>query len=96
MGALVTVPSEFSVDASYPNPFNSQVTTIVHLPIASALEVIVYNSLGQRVTTLANGLFTAGDHPFIFSAPDLASGTYYMHFTVPGRFEQVHRVMLVK
>ena len=44
--------NDFVLYPLYPNPFNSSVTVKYYLPIASDIEISVYNILGQRVKVI--------------------------------------------
>ena len=47
------------------------------LPRSSWVSLAVYNTLGQHVTTLANGEEPAGFHEVNFDGTGLASGVYF-------------------
>jgi FG-GAP-like repeat/Kre9/KNH-like N-terminal Ig-like domain/Secretion system C-terminal sorting domain len=90
------LPTKYSVSLAHPNPFNASTTISITLPIASELNVVVHNISGQEVAKLANGPFNAGSHTLTFGASNLASGLYFIRATVPGLFDQVQKVMLVR
>lgn len=90
------IPAEYSIAGTYPNPFNPTVTAVVGLPDAAGLTVEVYNLLGQRIAELASGQFKAGYHRFLWDGSRSASGLYLIRATVPGKLEEVKRVMLLK
>ena len=50
----VSVPTAFSVQPAYPNPFNSSTVINFSVPVACRTQLTVYNILGQRVATLLN------------------------------------------
>ena len=54
------MPSEFALDQSYPNPFNSQTVVRFALPTATEVDLVVYNLAGQKVAQLAQGPREAG------------------------------------
>ncbi|GBE29516.1 MAG TPA: T9SS type A sorting domain-containing protein [Bacteroidetes bacterium] len=90
------LPSEFAVGLAYPNPFNPTTTITVSLPQSAELTVAVFNTLGQRVAELANGLIAAGTHQFTFDGSSLASGVYLVQATVPGELNAVQKILLMK
>jgi len=72
-----TVPHTFYVDQNYPNPFNPTTTIRFGLQKQIAVNLIVYNILGQQVAVLLNHqVMGAGMHEVQFNASRLASGTY--------------------
>ncbi len=94
--ADVSIPNEFAICDIYPNPFNPTTTISVALPEATELNVSVYNVRGQLVSMLANGTQSAGYHSFTFDANHLASGIYLVRSTVPGKMNEIRKVVLVK
>jgi N-acetylneuraminic acid mutarotase len=92
----LNLPSEYSLENAYPNPFNPTTTLQVHLPQAGDLNVVVFNATGQQVAELANGQFNAGRHALTFDASNLASGLYFVQATVPGHFNTTQKVMLMR
>src|ERR1700741_3888462 len=54
---LGTIPIEYTLDQNYPNPFNPTTTIRFVLAEPSIVTLQLYNTLGQKVTTLIhNGL----------------------------------------
>jgi hypothetical protein len=53
-------PTTLALHALYPNPTRAEATLRYALPTAMDVEISVYNVLGQRVATLANGGQAAG------------------------------------
>lgn len=94
--SLTGLPKEFAINALYPNPFNPTLTVVVGLPEASPLFVEVYNVMGRRVATLAQGQAPAGYRTLSFNGGHEASGVYFIQATVPGKLNQVRKVVLMK
>ncbi len=92
----IIVPNDFSIENAYPNPFNPKTTVTIGLPESAELNVQVYNVTGQLVSVLAYGHHSQGYHNFVFDANGLASGLYFVRATVPGRLDQIQKVMLVR
>ena len=86
---------KFDLEQNYPNPFNPYTSIGFNLPIYSKVKVIVYNQLGQWVTTLADGEFSAGTHHLNFNAGNLASGVYYYRIKT-GTFSQTKKMIFLK
>jgi hypothetical protein len=89
------LPLEFAISEPYPNPFNPTTTLEVVLPEASHLEMVLYNTLGQRVALVADGHYEAGLHSLKVDARDLASGVYY-YCLAAGQHTATGRMLLLK
>ncbi|MCK6623047.1 MAG: choice-of-anchor D domain-containing protein [Calditrichaceae bacterium] len=81
------VPTELVLKQNYPNPFNPATTIEYDLPQDGNVTVAIYNMLGQKVKTLANGFHLAGVHRVEWNGTDergnhLASGVYFYHLQV--------------
>jgi len=92
----VNIPTEFGIDAVYPNPFNPTITIVVGLPSVSKLDVRVYNLLGEEVAKLADGRFNEGFHDFTFDASLQPSGIYFIRAAASGKMEQIKKIVLLK
>lgn len=69
--------SGFRLQQNYPNPFNPTTNISYTVPKTSNVALKVYNSLGQEVATLFEGVRAAGNYTVTFDASGLASGIYY-------------------
>ncbi len=95
------VPSSFGLDQNYPNPFNPSTKISFSLPVASKVSVLVYNSLGQIVTELANSTFSAGYNEVNFNAAGLTSGIYFYKLSASSvdgnqNFQSMKKMILMK
>jgi phosphatidylserine/phosphatidylglycerophosphate/cardiolipin synthase-like enzyme len=61
---------------NYPNPFNPQTRIGFVLPESGVVQLEVFDTLGRRVASLAEGHFAAGEHTMPFDGTALASGVY--------------------
>ena len=52
----------FMLNQNYPNPFNPDTNISFSLTEADKVEIIIYNSKGQKVRTLVDGNYSAGEH----------------------------------
>lgn len=80
----VGVPVLFEVMQNYPNPFNPETNISFNLPAAANVTITIYNLLGQTVEIIADGMFDAGRHNFIFNASSLTSGIYFYEVQARG------------
>ncbi len=93
------VPTEFALKQNYPNPFNPSTTIQYELPVDSRVSLVIFNSLGEQVTTLVNELQGAGVYKFNFNADNLTSGIYFYRLHVEGgerNFTQTQKMILMK
>jgi hypothetical protein len=88
-------PREIKLSQNYPNPFNPTTNINFSLPEMADVRLDVFNVLGQRVATLANGTFTAGTHTVQFDASRLSSGMY-LYRLQSGNFSTQRTMMLIK
>ena len=93
--------ADFRLGANYPNPFNPQ--TAIPFAVAAAVEVRleVFNLLGQRVRTLADGARSAGVHSVTWDGRDdlgrsVAAGLYIYRISVDGHSRTGRMVLLDK
>jgi len=56
------LPTQFALHPNQPNPFGRTTTIGFDLPIASPVTIEVFDLLGRRVATLAEGEYPAGAH----------------------------------
>lgn len=71
------LPESFSISQNYPNPFNPSTSIDFSLPVRSEVEVSVYNTLGERIATLFQGVKEAGVYRTTWDAAGVSSGVYF-------------------
>ena len=89
------VVTQFHLAQNYPNPFNPQTTIQYSVSHAAMVNISVYNTLGQKITTLVNARHTAGTHVVTFDGSGLPSGLYFYQIEA-GDFVQTRKMLLVK
>ncbi|PJA28466.1 MAG: hypothetical protein CO189_04680 [candidate division Zixibacteria bacterium CG_4_9_14_3_um_filter_46_8] len=89
------IPTEFALNSSYPNPFNATTAITFELPIASNVSLEIYNLMGQKVATLAEGNKAAGYHSVTWDAANYSSGIYFYKLTA-GEKVFTKRMTLIK
>ncbi|MCC6398133.1 MAG: SMP-30/gluconolactonase/LRE family protein [Bacteroidetes bacterium] len=72
----VVFPHEYELCANYPNPFNPTTTLRYGLSERSRVRLTVYNTLGQEISQISDGIEDAGCYERVFDAGTLASGFY--------------------
>jgi hypothetical protein len=88
-------PSVFALARNYPNPFNPSTTIRYGLPNKTAVQLSVFNTLGQSVSTLVNGEQEAGYHEVKFDGSGLSSGIYFYRLQA-GSFVETRKLVLVR
>ena len=85
----------FELYANFPNPFNNQ--TVIEYSIAAPgqIQLQVFDLLGRRVATLADGFRQPGTHVIRFHPGGLASG-YYFYSLTTSQGAQVRPMVLIK
>jgi len=89
------IPSDYSLYQNYPNPFNPLTTIRFSLPKSSNVNLVVYDLLGRKISTLVNEEKNAGNYEVSFNAIGLASGVYFFSIKA-GEFVQFKKMILLK
>ena len=90
-----SLPVSVELAQNFPNPFNPTTTIRWEMPDAGAVQLVVYNMLGQEVARLADEQLGAGVHQRVFNAAGLSSGVYVYRLTANG-VTQSRTMTLVK
>lgn len=88
-------PTSFNLSQNYPNPFNPTTNISFTVPQAGNVKLAVYNTLGQEVAVLINGVVNPGLHSVTFDATSLPSGTYFYKLQSDNSV-MVKKMMLLK
>jgi hypothetical protein len=91
---------EFVLYDAYPNPFNPSTTILIALPLASHVELSIYDVNGRRVRTLLDDKKDAGRYTHVWDGRDddgrlLGSGVYFCRFRA-GEHNQSRKILLLK
>lgn len=89
------LPSHVELHPNYPNPFNPRTRISFDLPLASQVEVKVYDLLGRETATLFSGQLGAGSHHVMWDAAGSASGIYFCRLKA-GDFVAYRKMVLVR
>ncbi|MBN1969781.1 MAG: T9SS type A sorting domain-containing protein [Candidatus Delongbacteria bacterium] len=80
---------------NYPNPFNPETQISFEIYENSDVSMMIYNSKGQIIDKLYNGMLNSGYHEFTFDGSNLVSGVYYCKIYI-GKVEYTRAMNLVK
>jgi hypothetical protein len=89
------VPQEAALRKPAPNPVSGRATLKYALPEEREVTLEVYDVLGRRVATLAEGKKEAGVHRATLEAGPLPSGTYFVRMQAGG-FHETRRVVILR
>lgn len=94
------LPTEFALEQNYPNPFNPSTTIRYQLPMATNVQLVIINSIGQIIRTLADGKTPAGSHSILWDGRDdngemVSSGLYFYRLKA-GDFTQTRKMILMQ
>ena len=95
MNAKVNVPSDFSISAAYPNPFNPTTQMSLTLNSVADVSVKVFNMTGQLVDVIANGQMDKGSYSLTWDGTNVSSGVYFIKTEVGSEIHS-QKIMLVK
>ena len=70
------MPENFILAQNYPNPFNPSTTIQFSIPEQSFVKLEVFNTLGEKITTLVTEELNAGSYNYDWDAGSLPSGIY--------------------
>ena len=93
------LPLAFALAQNHPNPFGSTTTIAFELPTASRVHLEIFDLLGRRVKTLAEGAYPAGSHVVQWNRRD-ANGKevrpgVYVYRLIAGTFRDQKRMVLL-
>ena len=70
------IPANFSL-TNYPNPFNPSTKIEINISKRSDVSIIIYDLLGNEITTIVKNNLSPGTHTFSWNAENLTSGIYF-------------------
>jgi hypothetical protein len=94
------VPVGYVLGQNYPNPFNPTTIITFSIPQSEKVTLTIFNLLGQKIATLADGSMLAGTHIVSWNGRDdagrqLASGIYLYRLST-SRFSEAKKMVLLK
>jgi hypothetical protein len=98
--ADAAVPAKFRLYQNSPNPFNPATSIRFSLAARSIIRLSIYNVVGQKIATLAEGEYEAGTHDVRWS-PSVASGMYFYQLEASSvgsnqHFRETRKMLLLK
>ena len=88
-------PVLFSLSQNYPNPFNPVTRINYSISEKSAVNLVIYNMLGQQVSTVVDEIKLPGHYSIDFNASKLASGVYIYQLT-SGKSVLTRKMLLLR
>ena len=95
-----TIPVNYALHPSYPNPFNSDCLIKFNLPAPMKVHLAVYNVLGQEVKVLTDKVWDTGEHTVKWDGrsvggSELSSGMYFYRLRA-GDFIKTRKMVLIR
>jgi hypothetical protein len=91
---IAQIPEAYDLGQNYPNPFNP--TTKIDFSIIGNgnVEITVFNMLGQKIATLTNNYYQAGQYSVTWDASEMSAGIYFYRITT-GDFNKTKKMILM-
>ena len=89
------IPTRFFLSQNYPNPFNSSTVIKYDLPRQSHVTIEIYDILGRKIHTLAEGIRPSGNYQATWDASGQSSGIYIYKLQAGGYIE-TEKMLLLK
>jgi Cu/Zn superoxide dismutase len=93
---LLAGASGFSVAQQYPNPMREAGVLPFRVPRETQLALVLFDAVGRRVATLAEGRFDAGEHSATIDASALPAGMYVASLSAGGTVLATRMLTLIK
>jgi len=94
-GTNYLTPQNIEITQVYPNPFNPITSIHYELNHNVNIQLLIYDIQGRVITTLIDGLQTAGHHSIIWNASKFSSGIYFLKMSA-GKITETKELVLVK
>jgi len=95
VGDQNSIPTEFAFYQNYPNPFNATTALQFDLPVEAAVEISIFNVMGQLVDNPVSATYPAGRFKVMYTADALPSGMYLVKMSA-GEYNGLHKMVLLK
>jgi hypothetical protein len=99
-GQVLDLPDKIELSENYPNPFNPGTSFDLSLPSDTSVEMVLYNSVGQKIRTLVSEKYQAGYHVVSWDGFDengqqVSAGVYYCRIFL-GNKMLMRRLLLLR
>ena len=90
------LPSSFSIDRIFPNPFNPITKISFSIPIhQEEVKIRVFDILGSLEAELANDAYESGKYTIDWNASNKSSGIYFVELKTE-QFREIRKITLIK
>ncbi len=89
------IPGEYFLYQNHPNPFKPSTNIAFRIPRREFVELAVFDALGRKIATLADGEHAEGFHTLPFDASRLPAAVYFYRLR-SGNFTSVRKMILLK
>jgi len=69
---------------NYPNPFHESTNIHFYLKQAQQVRIDIFNTKGEKITTLVDTNFTSGMHKSVWNTSEIEVGIYYVRLACNG------------
>jgi|GEM_PF-6322410 len=95
------LPTDFTLDQNFPNPFNATTVIQFALPRTSLVKLEIFNVLGQKVKTLVDEELQAGYKQVTWDGRDqrgntVSTGVYFYRIKAADLFTDMRKMLLIK
>jgi hypothetical protein len=99
-GGNLSAPDGFRLFQNYPNPFNPATTINFEIAKRSQVQLVIYNTLGEKIQTLLNEELLPGSYAVLWDGKnerggDEASGLYFVEWRASG-LQRVGKMLLIR
>ena len=97
---VIAIPAEFALHQNYPNPFNPTTRINYDVPEDGNIQLVIYDLMGRKVTTLLNQSQAAGYHHALWDGKNnqgrnISAGMYF--FQLRGKnYTKTIKMLLLK
>jgi len=98
---LNILPEKYVLEQNHPNPFNPSTKISFAIPFTSKVTIGIFNTLGEKIAELVNGVKESGYHEVEWSAQNIPSGIYIYSMNAESTqnndsFNAVKKMILLK